>query len=504
MEIDFRAVHRDGRWEMEISKSPWPTASAVTATLPGHRSRRRRCLFTNLTAAVVVAVLALVPLTIFVVSRASGIRLDDANDSGSSFASKFLHLVHLVHMPDTAAAMALRSLLTAGTLAFGLPSATSASLLYVSSYAGTITTFNLSLSNLDHATEAHLQPIASSDGCAPNPSWLTLDYSNSTLYCLDEGLSSRNGSLSSYSTADDGTLVRLDKVTTILGPVSGVIYGTGGRGLALAEYSGSSVSSFSISDPAALAPIQSDTFTIPQPGVDPIRQNAPHPHEAFLDPTGQFLLVPDLGADLVRVFLLDGETLERTAVAPLVAAPGSGPRHGVFLVTETNTFLYLVSELTSTITVYDVLYNQNKTLGFNEVYITSIYGEGASTPKGATASEIQISPDSKFLIVASRDDGRLKIPSFDPEDSTEIPSDPLLNFSLDHCTGALSLVQTFPAGGIGPRHFSLNKAGNLVAVGLQKDGRVVVIDRDTETGELKGFLASADVEGEVTCAIFDE
>lgn len=98
----------------------------------------------------------------------------------------------------------------------------------------------------------------------------------------------------------------------------------------------------------------------------------------------------------------------------------------------------------------------------------------------------------------------MKIPSFDPEDSTEIPSDPLLNFSLDHCTGALSLVQTFPAGGIGPRHFSLNKAGNLVAVGLQKDGRVVVIDRDTETGELKGFLASADVDGEVTCAIFDE
>lgn len=154
------------------------------------------------------------------------------------------------------------------------------------------------------------------------------------------------------------------------------------------------MSSFSISDPAALAPIQSDTFTIPQPGVDPIRQNAPHPHEAFLDPTGQFLLVPDLGADLVRVFLLDGETLERTAVAPLVAAPGSGPRHGVFLVTETNTFLYLVSELTSTITVYDVLYNQDKTLGFNEVYITSIYGEGASTPKGATASEIQISVSS--------------------------------------------------------------------------------------------------------------
>ncbi len=65
-------------------------------------------------------------------------------------------------------------------------------------------------------------------------------------------------------------------------------------------------------------------------------------------------------------------------------------------------------------------------------------------------------------------------------------------------------MQVFPAGGMIPRHFSINKAATLVAVGLQGDGRVVVIDRDTETGHLKNYIATAPIAGEVNCVIFDE
>lgn len=132
--------------------------------------------------------------------------------------------------------------------------------------------------------------------------------------------------------------------------------------------------------------------------MDPARQDRPHPHEVLVDPTGQFLLSPDLGADLVRVFLLDRETLEWTAVEPLVATPGSGPRHGVFLVTKTNkTFYYLLTEMGNTLTTYDVVYNQDSTLSFNEVHITTTHGDGATIPKGATAAEIQLSVSSVVL-----------------------------------------------------------------------------------------------------------
>ena len=59
-----------------------------------------------------------------------------------------------------------------------------------------------------------------------------------------------------------------------------------------------------------------------------------------------------------------------------------------------------------------------------------------------------------------------------------------------------------PAGGLFPRHFSYNDDASLVAVGLQSDGRVVVIARDAATGELGDFVAWADVEGEVSNVIF--
>jgi hypothetical protein len=41
-------------------------------------------------------------------------------------------------------------------------------------------------------------------------------------------------------------------------------------------------------------------------------------------------------------------------------------------------------------------------------------------------------------------------------------------------------------------------------VGLQGDGRVVVIERDVRTGLLKDYVASANVPGEVNAAIFYE
>ena len=60
-----------------------------------------------------------------------------------------------------------------------------------------------------------------------------------------------------------------------------------------------------------------------------------------------------------------------------------------------------------------------------------------------------------------------------------------------------------PAGGLFPRHFSLNRAGNLVAVGLQLSGKVAIIARDVETGKMGEIMAEVEGLGEVTCVIWD-
>ncbi|OLN97634.1 putative 6-phosphogluconolactonase-like protein 1 [Colletotrichum chlorophyti] len=397
----------------------------------------------------------------------------------------------------------MRDLSPAGLLPLLLTSPAAATLLYTSSYSGSITTLNLTLSGTN-GTQSTLRAISSSNGCAPSPSWLTLDQPNSRLYCTDEGLTTNHGSVSSFKTGLDGTLEQLAKIDTISGPVSAVIFGNKGQGLAIAQYGGSSVSWFDISNPAALTAVKSETFNMSGPGPNPSRQEAPHPHEVLLDPKGQFVLAPDLGADLVRVFAVDGGNL--VAAEPLKAAPGSGPRHIEFLVTpEGKTYLYLIAELANTVTTYEVAYREDKSLGFTEVSSVSTYGAGASAPLGASGAEIWISSDGKFLTVSSRNDSAFSISNPDTNgEGAQIPSDSLNTFTIDAQTGELTLLQKFPSGGRIPRQFSVNKAGDLVAVGLQSDSRVVIISRDAVSGQLGEIIASTKVEGEVTAVIFDE
>ncbi|KAL0933092.1 extracellular aldonolactonase [Colletotrichum truncatum] len=402
----------------------------------------------------------------------------------------------------------MRDLLPAGFVPLLLsslaaaPAPAAASILFASSYSGDITTLNLTLSG-ENATQSTLQALSSSNGCGPSPSWLTLDKSNSRLYCTDEGLTTDHGSVSSFTTGPDGKLEQLAKVNTTVGPVSAVLFGEKNNGLAIAQYGGSSVSWFDVSNKAAITPVKSERFTMAGPGPNPSRQEAPHPHEVLLDPKGQFVLAPDLGADLVRVYSVDGVNL--AAVEPLKAPPGSGPRHIEFLVTPAGkTYLYLITELANTVNTYEVTYLENKTLGFKEVFSVSTYGAGGSAPAGASGAEIWISSDGKFLSISSRNDSAFSITNPDTKDGAQVPSDSINSFSINAQTGELTLLQKFPAGGRIPRQFSVNKDGSLVAVALQSDSRVVIISRDAASGKLGEIIASAKVAGEVNAIIFDE
>ncbi|OAA68870.1 3-carboxymuconate cyclase [Cordyceps fumosorosea ARSEF 2679] len=395
--------------------------------------------------------------------------------------------------------MALISL--ASLLLLAGSAAANPNILYVTSYAGTITTLNLTETTPPAGGKyPSVKAVATSDGCKASPSWLTLKQPCPMLYCIDEGLETPGGSLSSYRTNDDGTLTQIGKVTTAPGPVSGVFYGAKGHGFAMAHYGGSTLSTWDVSDPANIKNVQSTKFTEPA-GPNP-QQNAPHPHEAVLDPTGRFLVVPDLGADLVRLFSLDNQTLQATALPPVKAKPGSGPRHVAFAVHGAKTYLYLITELGNTIVGYDVGY-EGAGISLKEIFDIGVHGEGRQVPDKAAASEIVVSPDQKFLVASSRRENIYKVDSFDDK-TKQIDSDSIINFSIDAGTGKLTFLQDVPSGGSFPRHFSMNKAGTKIAIGLQKDSRVVVMQRDPATGKLGDFESFANIAGEITSVIFDE
>jgi len=151
-----------------------------------------------------------------------------------------------------------------------------------------------------------------------------------------------------------------------------------------------------VTDPESLTPFQNLTFTLDGPGPNKGRQDAPHPHQTVLDPTGKFILVPDLGADLVRVFAIsDEDGLTVTAGEPLVAAAGSGPRHISFAEKKDGSFvMYLISELSNTITAYNVVYGEEEGeegISFEEAFVIPTHGEGEEVPKTAGAAEILVS-----------------------------------------------------------------------------------------------------------------
>lgn len=143
------------------------------------------------------------------------------------------------------------------------------------------------------------------------------------------------------------------------------------------------------------------------PGPNPSRQDAPHPHGAYLDPTGLYVFVPDLGADLIRVFAICQKTGHLKPVSPLETDPGLGPRHIAFWtpkgaktdeVAHDEAYFYLVAELGNSLTGYKVGYSSSGPF-FTKFYNESTFGQQKPSPAGSKAAEIAISVSSLLTSV---------------------------------------------------------------------------------------------------------
>jgi 6-phosphogluconolactonase (cycloisomerase 2 family) len=377
--------------------------------------------------------------------------------------------------------------------------------LYVSNYAttgpnGSVTTLNFS----PGVGAARLEAVSANSDCGSEPTWLDNSVSSSKLYCVDEGWLTPNASLNTLSIGADGKLTRVGKVDTIQGPVSTQFYNKNAA-VALAHYGGSAISTFKLSaDGTTFTPLQNFTFNTP-PGPRP-EQEASHPHHSVIDPTGQYIIFPDLGSDVVRVYSIDPATSLLKAQESLKSKPASGPRHAAFWTApsrrygsrKTDTFLFVIHELSNKVVSYKVGYAEAG-LTFTEVQEIGLYGDRAD-PVGTRAAEISVSPDNQFVVASNRNATIFKVPNGD----SEIPSDSLVTFKPS-ADGKLTFVQLAPSGGSFPRHFKFNKDGSLVAVTNQNSQNVHIWARDVKTGKLGEKLAAAlNLPGNVTSVVWDE
>ncbi|KAJ0116037.1 hypothetical protein J7T55_004982 [Diaporthe amygdali] len=219
------------------------------------------------------------------------------------------------------------------------------------------------------------------------------------------------------------------------------------------------------------------------PGPVPSRQDKPHPHSVFVDPTGRFLLSADLGADLIRIFSIDASSGKLTNCPAAATGPGDGPRHGVFWTSPSGTTsLYIVNELAGSVTSWTVATPTaaGSCLSLSKMQSVSTYPAGKTAPVGSKSAEVHIS--GNFVYATNRNDQ-----SFGSQ------QDSAATFAIDTATGKITFVEATSTHSYFPRTFAINKAGDAVAFGGQTSSTVVVVARNASTGRLGDVVAQLQV-----------
>jgi 6-phosphogluconolactonase len=168
-------------------------------------------------------------------------------------------------------------------------------------------------------------------------------------------------------------------------------------------------------------PVKSDGSVGDPLQVIPTARNA---HAIVIDRTNRYVFVPHLGTDQVFQFTFDAGAGRLSASTPpvLQLEAGTGPRH--LVVSPDNRFVYLLNELTATVTT---LAHEAGLLrevsSISALPPDSKLVPGAPRPHGSDvgnhiwASDVHVTPDGRFLYAAERttstigafsvDDGKL-------------------------------------------------------------------------------------------------
>ncbi|KAI5457604.1 carboxy-cis,cis-muconate cyclase [Mariannaea sp. PMI_226] len=211
-------------------------------------------------------------------------------------------------------------------------------------------------------------------------------------------------------------------------------------------------------------------------GPNKLRQEAPHPHQANLDPSGRWFAVNDLGTDSILLIDSRNDAFEKRSSVRVEPA-GCGPRHGVWFPhgAEKATHYIVGCEILSKVIVYSVKYSYNN-VAFTKVQELSSYGDLA--PANATSAalgEVVLAPFNDDLYVSNRVSGN--------------ETDSIAHFKIEKsdCGREIELKyhDTVSSGGLLPRMISISEKGSVV-FSANQDGQFGVAALKVSTnGALK-------------------
>ena len=340
----------------------------------------------------------------------------------------------------------------------GMPALAKKHLLYVGTYTKESKDGIFVYSFNDHSgkLENLKIPVVSN-----NPSFLTISANKEYLYAaneLDSLGGNKSGGVSSFRIEKNGQLTLLNQVLTFGANPCHVNLSPDEKKLVASNYSSGNISLFNVLPDGRL----SDLVQMIQhegSGPFPGRQTEPHAHSSHFDAKGKLLFVADLGIDELKVYqVTTGDKPLIPNSQPFIEfAKGSGPRHFEF--SADGNFMYVINELSSTITVlikYGGVWKEIQTI--------------KTLPKGFSGenwcADIHLSDNGRFVYGSNRGHNSISV------------------FTRNQISGKLEIIQTISVEGNWPRNFTIDPTGRFVLVANEKSNDITVFKIDGISGKL--------------------
>ncbi|MDO3410797.1 lactonase family protein [Saccharibacillus sp. CPCC 101409] len=288
-----------------------------------------------------------------------------------------------------------------------------------------------------------------------NPTFLNVDVENRHIYAIGEAVTENGkaGEVMMVYFDEEGTMTRFNRTNTTPNTTCHIQRESSNRFLVVSSYHGGMLGLVSLKENGHVGELLDVQKHVGADGA------ASHVHSAFFSPDEKFLLVQDLGLDLIRTYSLDAEAGRLVAQGDTQAAKGAGPRHLAFH--PSGKFAFVINELNSTIASYR--YNAEDG-SLSEVEVVPTLPHDYAGENGC--SEIAVSSDGRFVYGANRG------------------HDSIVVYAFDEQSAQLTLVQHVSTEGRHPRHFALTPSGKHLIAANRDTNNIVVFDVDQESGKL--------------------
>ncbi len=241
------------------------------------------------------------------------------------------------------------------------------------------------------------ESISLSEAEVSNPSYLTITENNSGtyVYAVSEHGDGREAVNAFALDKPTGKLTFINKENAMGADPCYIT--SNGKYVVIANYSGGSISTFPLDGNGAVSTV-ADFFEFEGSGPVTDRQEKSHLHCVQLSPDGKHLFATDLGTDRIYKFDVNqsadtenDEEFLAIGTPPFIAIkPGSGPRHITFA--PNGKYAYLISELAGTVTVFS--YGNGNLDEIQTIVADDRHAQGSG--------DIHVSPDGKYVYATNR------------------------------------------------------------------------------------------------------